>query len=179
MQILELGPDEQRRALREGSIEVAFLPTELDGQQADDLSSCLVLRSPQVVVLPVRHRFAAERSIPLAWLREERFLHFKTRDGSGYERWVRGLCGTYGSFDVRFVRPPVDNAETLFGLVAAGTGIVILPKVVVRRPPTDHGWVARPLRAPVPQFALDAVWRTENASLLRKNFLRVLTRKAA
>jgi DNA-binding transcriptional LysR family regulator len=179
IQIVELGPDEQRAALREGTIEVGFLPTELDGQRADDLSSCPVLRSPQVVALPVRHRFAAERSITLSWLREERFLDFKTRDGSGYERWMRGLCRTFGSFDVRFVRPPVDNAETLFGLVAAGTGIVILPKVVVGRPPTNHGWVARPLRAPVPQFELDAVWRTGNASLLLKNYLRVLTRKAA
>ena len=177
IELVELQADEQRDALRRGIIDVGLHPQELGAVHESDLSARSVLRSPIVALLPANHPLAAERTLDLATLGDEPFLKFQGRAGSGYERFVGDLCRTFGSFTVRFTSPAVDNPETLYGLVAAGRGVVLLPKVVTKRSPARSGWIVRPVRA-VPPFELNAVWRTGNPSLLLDGYLRVLTKKA-
>jgi DNA-binding transcriptional LysR family regulator len=178
IQLVELNADEQRDALRRGVIDVGLQPIEHGSALESDLSAVSVVRSPIVAILPADHRLAAERAVALASLSEEPFLKFQGRAGTGYERFVGDLCRVFGGFAVRFTSPSVDNAETLYGLVAAGRGVVLIPKLVTKRSSANSGWIARPVRA-VPPFELTAVWRTANPSLLLEGYLRVLTKKAA
>jgi DNA-binding transcriptional LysR family regulator len=179
IELVELAGDEQVEALRRGAIEVGFQPVDRDAALDAELSAQPILQSPVVALLPANHPLAAQRSVSLASLSLDRFLRFQSRPNSGYERFVGNLCREFGGFAVRFTGLTVEGAETAFGLVAAGRGVVLLPQMVVRKPRKGDGWIVRRLLAPVPQFELSAVWRTANPSLIVKNYLRVLDRDAA
>ncbi len=178
IELVELNGDEQRDALRRGVIDVGLQPREHGVTLDGELSSALVIRSPIVALLPANHRLAAERAVTLSSLSDEPFLKFQGRVGTGYERFVSDLCRTFGGFAARFASPAVDNPETLYSLVAAGRGVVLIPKVVTKRSPASSGWIARPVRT-IPLFELNAVWRTVNTSLVLESYLRRLSKKGA
>lgn len=179
IELVELAIDDQIDALRRGDIEIAFRPTEPDVQATSDLTSWMVLRLSVVAVLPANHPAAADARVALGALREEQFLRYQSQAGTGYDRYVRKLCRECGGFAVRMVGAAVDNLETLFGLIAAGRGVAVLPKVFLRKPREGDGWMACSLRAPVPVFEIAGVWRTDNPSLILKNYVGVLSNGSA
>jgi DNA-binding transcriptional LysR family regulator len=56
-------------------------------------------------------------------------------------------------------------------MVAGGYGVAILPEVLVTA--ANSGYKFRPLRAPVPPFALKLLWLRKAPSLVLQNFLAV------
>jgi DNA-binding transcriptional LysR family regulator len=174
IEIVALGPEEQRAALLDGRIEVAF--QALNGDRIDPrLSVRPVVRSGVSVVLPARHRLAHERSAPMTALANETLLIYRPPQGAGYETWVRRVCQEIGGFTPRLRRPAVDDWNALFGMVVGGVGLALMPSAGLSHMPARKGWVARPLR-PRPVFEISAVWKASNPSTLLANYLSLLGR---
>ena len=71
----------------------------------------------------------------------------------------------------------IDRVENVLGMVAAGYGVALMPEVLVQS--FAHACRTRPLRAPVPVFRLDLVWRQTSASPLLQNFVEVAGRQVS
>ena len=72
---------------------------------------------------------------------------------------------------------PVDGAENVLGMVAAGYGVAILPEILVTA--STALCVTKPLCAPVARFELKLLWRRQTSSGATQNFLAVARRCSA
>ena len=175
IEVLELGVDEQVAALLNGTIQLGF-QARTPGTPADPrFAERAVLTSPLMVALPARHRLADAPTLPLGALADEKLLHLEPRPGAGYDRWVRALCEESAGFTPWFRHPEVDNIEALFGMVAAGEGLAILPEIVAaRRVTAEAGWIARKLGPPALPLQVTAVWNPANPSMVPNNYLSIV-----
>ncbi len=127
IQLTEAEPPDSLEALRRGECDVALAFSYPDSEEprCDDIVSTALLDDPVVAVLPSDHRLARRRSIDLA-------------DLSG-ERWIAGCprcrahllraCEQAGfEPDIAFT---TDDNLAVQGLVAAGTGIALMPSLVL------------------------------------------------
>ena len=178
IEILELGLDEQVAALHVGKIQVGFQARTPGTPKDAHFAEQAVLKSPLMVVLPERHPMAGEAVLSLGALAKEKFLQLEPRPGAGYDRWVRTLCEEAGGFTPRFRQPAVGNIEALFGMVAAGQGLALLPEIVTRRVDGEAGWVAKALRSPRLHLQVVAVWNPANPSVAASNYLALLFKQA-
>ena len=99
----------QVKSLLNRSIDIGFLRLPLSN---DELKITTIHREPFVVVLPQDHVLAKARQMRIAELRNERFIAYG-------RRWAPGLPGAFLLFGAAI------------SLVAAGSGIAILPQSVV------------------------------------------------
>jgi DNA-binding transcriptional LysR family regulator len=173
IELVELGPDEQRVALLADRVQVGF---QASLGMPDDARLALrtIVTSDVIVALPPEHPLAAQRTIALSSLAAETLVNYTPRHGSGYERWLRAFCERFGGFTPRFRGRAIDSASAFFGMVAAGEGLAVVPKLGVHEVPMRGGWVTRPLRLPKPAYELCAIWRRDNPSLLVQNYLALL-----
>jgi DNA-binding transcriptional LysR family regulator len=112
VELVQLDWDEQAGALREGRVDVAYIPRPSDGR---GLRIIAVGSERKVACLPANHALAARRRLTLADLVNENILNLK-------ERHTR-------------------TAEEKFELIAAGQAIALLPLYVARyysRPDVVH-----------------------------------------
>jgi DNA-binding transcriptional LysR family regulator len=113
-------------ALRNGDIDVGFLG--IAGKVHRDLSSWELLRVPQILAVPTKHRLARRQAVALAELAEEDFVDFPSGfgnrvlmdqvfDAAGIERRIAVEAGGIGSA-VEFVRH--------------GVGVAVLPAYAIK-----------------------------------------------
>lgn len=122
LRLRELSTSAQTDALRDGTIDVGFLR---EPWPHDDIACETVLREPFVAVLPPAHEHAGRRSIPLAMLAEEPFVHFPREVAPTLHDQVIALCREAG-----FVPRVVQVAQewlTIIGLVESGLGVSLAP----------------------------------------------------
>ncbi len=115
LELLALTEDEQERSLREGRVDMALVRLPVD---RSDLH-CIPLYEELPVVVAGRDHFvaAADETVSLADLEDEQLVR---PHASGWTPAVEQLAW-----------PPM-SAEEAVETVAAGTGIVVLPKSVAR-----------------------------------------------
>ena len=82
-------------------------------------------RTPLVAAIPQDHPRTASGALSLADLKNEAFIMYPRRAGTGIYWQVMDLCTTAG-FRPRVVREVLESS-TIIGLVAAGVGIAIVP----------------------------------------------------
>ena len=178
IEVLELGLDEQVAALRAGKIQVGF-QARTPGTPSDArFTEQSFLKSPLMVVLPERHPMASAAALSLGALTKEKFLQLEPRPGAGYDRWVRTLCEKAGGFTPQFRQPAVGNIKALFGMVAAGQGLALLPEIVTRRVDGEADWVAKVLRSRRLHLQVAAVWNPASPSVAANNYLALLFKQA-
>jgi DNA-binding transcriptional LysR family regulator len=120
----ELPSLEQLHELGERTLDVGVL-RKLDLSPPKGISIVEWYRTPLVVALPQDHPRAASESLSLSELKDEAFIMYPRRAGTGIYWQVLDLC-TAAGFRSRVVREVLESS-TIIGLVAAGVGIAIVP----------------------------------------------------
>ena len=130
-----------------------------------------VLQESLVIVLPENHRFARRTTIPLAALANEQFILPPKNLLYNFREQINSLC-----LDAGF-KPKVKQEaawiSTVLSLVAGGMGISLLPANVQNL--QRHGVIYRSIQGQSLLLELVAVWRSDNVSIILKNFLEVIS----
>jgi DNA-binding transcriptional LysR family regulator len=124
-------PEEMAPRVRAGECDLALLfkfPGVREGVD-DGLRTVSMLEDPMHVALPADHPLAAKRALRLSDLRDEDWV--QTSEPSPCARHVVRLCLTAG-FEPR-VSFESDDYETVQGLVAAGVGVALIPRLALTR----------------------------------------------
>jgi DNA-binding transcriptional LysR family regulator len=125
LRLRELGTMLQIDALRDGTIDLAFLrdPGSFDGLVIEEL-----MREPYVAVLPSRHPLAKMRVVTPGKLREEPFIFHRRGIGPlAFDRTM-AVCERAG-FRPEIVQE-APQWPTVIRLVESGLGVSIAPKCV-------------------------------------------------
>ena len=175
--VFDLQPGAQLDALGEGRVHAVIHPgvgAPLD-RRFQTLSKPLFSCS-MMAVLPPGHVLARSKTpLNIQRLKHETLLIHSPEASPGYSAALRLICHT-ANFAPGSMQP-VDCIENVLGMVAAGYGVAIMPKVLVQS--SARTCWTRPLRAPVPVFRLDLVWRQTSASPLLQNFVDVAKRQVS
>jgi DNA-binding transcriptional LysR family regulator len=140
-------PEQIGPRLRAGEFDLALL-FEFSGvreRPGAGLKSATLMEDPMNVVLPAEHPLASKRSLSLTDLRDQQWV--QTSASSPCARHVVRSCLAAGfEPEVSFES---DDYETIQGLVAAGVGVALVPRLALTR--LHSGIVVRALapRSPV------------------------------
>jgi DNA-binding transcriptional LysR family regulator len=124
-------PEEIGPRLRAGEFDLALL-FEFPGvreRPGRGLRSLKLLEDPMHVALPADHQLAAKPALTLANLRDEQWV--QTSVSSPCARHVVRSCLVAG-FEP-YVAFESDDYETIQGLVAAGVGVALIPRLALSR----------------------------------------------
>ena len=130
-----------------------------------------------VFVLPAGHSLAGKgrarhQKMDIQALAGEVLVIPSPEVSPGYVERLEQICRAAG-FRPAALRP-VDGAENVLGMVAAGYGVAILPQILVAA--SRPLCVTRPLRAPVAALELKLLWRRESRTEAMRSFLAVAKR---
>jgi DNA-binding transcriptional LysR family regulator len=147
LSLAEGEPEEIAPRLRAGEFDLALL-FEFPGVRErleTGLKTHALLEDPMQVALPADHLLASKRSLSLVDLRDQQWV--QTSASSPCARHVVRLCLAAG-FEPN-VTFESDDYETVQGLVAAGVGVALIPRLASTR--VHDGIVIRALapRSPV------------------------------
>ena len=110
VKMLDQTPGEMITALRQGEIDLALTLHGADLLSRDFYARKLAtVRS--LVVLPVSHRFAAEKQVSLSQLKRETFIRGSDDAVPGYNHRIVQFCRKYGGYRPRMVT--IDEATGL------------------------------------------------------------------
>lgn len=132
------------------------------------LAQSVVSREAFVVALAEDHDLAAHSRVAVASLADEPFVLQARHGMPGLHAQVLALCRAAG-FTPRAVQDDVWLVQTIVGLVAAGTGVALVPEsaqALGRR-----GVAYRPLHGATERVELVAVWRREDRGPVLRAFL--------
>jgi len=141
LSLAEGEPEEIAPRLRAGEFDLALL-FEFPGARerpGDGLRSATLLEDPMHVALPAEHPLASKRALTLADLEGQQWV--QTSSASPCARHVVRSCLAAG-FEPN-VTFESDDYETIQGLVAAGVGVALIPRLALTR--VHHGIVVRAL----------------------------------
>ena len=167
-------PEEIAPRLRSGEFDLALL-FEFPGeeQQSTGLATTALIHDPMWVALPVEHKLARKHNLALIDLREQDWVQTSAR--SACARHVISVCREAG-FEPR-VSFESDDYDTIQGLVAAGVGVALIPRLALshRRP----GLVVRRLAPENPvRRVLAATPRAPGVLPAAQVMLRILSHRA-
>jgi DNA-binding transcriptional LysR family regulator len=120
----ELPSLEQLYELGERRLDVGVL-RKVDVSAPKGIAIVEWYRTPLVAAIPEDHPRAASGSISLSELKDEAFIMYPRRAGTGIYWQVLDLC-TAAGFRPRVAREVLESS-TIIGLVAAGVGVAIVP----------------------------------------------------
>jgi DNA-binding transcriptional LysR family regulator len=160
--------------LRAGEFDLALL-FEFPGedQQSTGLDKTALIHDPMWVALPVDHKLARKHNLALIDLRDQDWVQTSPR--SACARHVISVCRSAG-FEPR-VSFESDDYDTVQGLVAAGVGVALIPRLALshRRP----GLVVRRLAPENPVRSVFAATPRAPAVLpAAQEMLRILSQRA-
>jgi DNA-binding transcriptional LysR family regulator len=171
LQLHEMWTSAQVEALRDGSLDLAFLR---DGEGSEGITTETILRERYVAVLPESHPLAARKSLRVIDLRTEPFVLFTRNMGSlAYDRTIN--CCQRAGFNPNIVQYS-PQFPTLFRLVAAGIGVSLAPACMMRL--TVSGAVFREIPSNA-RTTIDVATRPSLANPLAENFLRIARKELA
>ena len=116
---------EFEQLVHDGVLDLAIV--RLPPARRTDLEVEVLVREPLVLVAPPGHRLADRRSVTLADLAHEPFVMM--RPGHGLRESLQSLCRQAG-FDPNVVLE-AGQLASLVGLVLAGIGITVVPRMAV------------------------------------------------
>lgn len=154
IQIKEMSPQEQEAALTNHEIDLALL-----GAPCPDLAKRFhvapIRKVPLAVVLPDDHLLALRKSVDLSELKEEIFVTLNEKHYPGRPAMLAELGGKAG-FNLK-VGDKAEGLQEALGLVAAGSGVAVLPDEVSLLP--HPGVVFVKMRRPTLTLSSSAVWK--------------------
>jgi DNA-binding transcriptional LysR family regulator len=164
IELRERSTVDQQRAVAAGVVDVGLVrpPIEDDGQ----LRAETVLRERTVAALPAAHPLASLSRVPLRRLAAEPHVMFPRDQAPGFhDLLIAALAGTGAGPRVIQYAPEM---LTIIGLVAAGTGVSLVPASVSRL--ALDGVTYRPVTG-APHSELVAITRRGDDSALVRGFV--------
>lgn len=165
----EMPPSEQVRALRNGSIDIAFMGNPPDELDSEFTVKC-VKKVPIAALLPETHPLARESSINLASLASEKFIGMSEELFPGRNARIRdvGRCAGF----MPNLHLEADSHASMIALVAAGQGVAVMPQEAAALPHPQVVFV--PLHHPVYYARSTAMWRKEAHTKSLDKYLKIL-----
>lgn len=158
----------QLQAIADRRIDAGFLRPSHQFAAGPDIEVRSIWEDELTAVLPTAHRLARTRgAVKMTDLAEEPFVLFPRGVGCGLSDHVMGLCNQAG-FAPR-VAQEAREGVTILALIAAGTGISILPDTY--RNASIPGVVHRPLATTASKSRLLLAWRAADKGPLLARFL--------
>jgi molybdate transport repressor ModE-like protein len=143
--------------VRAGRVDLALLVQPVDRPPpADGVERHRLLEDPMLAVLPAGHRLARRRALRLGDLTGEPWVLGGGPDCSDRDTILRA-CHAAGFEPRATVVFPTDDYNATQGMVAAGAGITLLPRLAVAVP--HQGLVVRPLAGGGPSRLVVAATR--------------------
>lgn len=149
--LLERGSRALEQAVFSGELELAATLSP----HAPGLDAQPVCDDPMLVVLPQAHARSRARRFRFAWLAQSPLILFEK--GFALNELIPAACARHGITLMETVRS--GQVDFIVSLVAAGTGIALLPRVAV----VDRalaGCVTVPLAGPDLRWKLVLAWRS-------------------
>jgi DNA-binding transcriptional LysR family regulator len=156
----------QVAALRGERLDVGFLRPPV---RDPDLGWEILVDEPLVMALPAAHRLASRKHVRLRDASDERFVLVPRDAVPVYHDLVLAACRQSGF--VPHALHEADHLHLILGLVAAGSGLALVPACARRIRPS--GVTLRSLPPPVPLLQTAVAWRRRDLSPLTEGFLAV------
>lgn len=121
--LAEMTTDRQLDAVNDGSLDAGIVR---EAGSNTGLNTVDLVREPLLVALPRTHPLSHRESLHLVELAEENFVVFPRSHVSRLYDHIAALCHNAG-FRMRSTQQAV-QFPTILGLVAAGTGIAVVPR---------------------------------------------------
>lgn len=164
----ERGGVEQEDALRNGEVELAtsLVPTDAD---MDWLQIC---DDPMMLALPQVHPLAEKKAIRLEDLNGVSIIGFDS--SFQLSKLIEDTCLNKG-FEPD-IAAEVTHPDFGLALVAAGTGVMLLPRLIAERHVTE-GVVVRPLESSSLRWSLSLIWRRRASLSFAARAMREMIRE--
>jgi DNA-binding transcriptional LysR family regulator len=164
VELMEAPTARQLAALVEDRLDLGIIALPLPALADQHIATRTVYRSELVAALPVQNALALKphAPLPLEALAHEPWILFPENEGPGLHDRVMSACSTAG-FVPRVAQRAV-QMETIVGLVAAGLGVALVPRLF-----ETTGWAGVVFRsiggvaAPVP-YDVALAWRQNDGS---------------
>jgi len=143
--------------LHQGRLDAGLLALPIEAEQ---LATRVLFEEPFVLAVPESHALSARETVTLDDLVEEELLLLE--DGHCLRDQALEVCHLAGAHEKLDFH--ATSMETLRQMVAAGTGITLMPVMAVK-PPVAHtdNLVTRPFSKPGPKRTIALVWRKSTA----------------
>jgi DNA-binding transcriptional LysR family regulator len=169
MQLRMMFSNRMADALRNRTINLAVARAPADD---DDIETTLLSHHPYCVVLPRRHRLAAQAQVDLVDLAGETLIAYRRESVPETYDQVIAMCHERG------YRPGhiehVDGVEAKIGLVACGFGVAIMPEPWARTVAGFPELVFKPIAgAESWRYRIMAWWHRGETSPLVSRFVRL------
>jgi DNA-binding transcriptional LysR family regulator len=165
----EMAPDALVRAVRDRRLDLAVLYLPIS---EPDLAQRRLASEDLLLALPEAHPLATAPTIALADVADEPFVLPERHDVPGLHAAITALFAD-ARITPRIAQRGVWLIQTVLGLVAAGTGLAMVPSsaATLRR----QGVTLRPLNDRTHRLEVAAIWRDDNTvSSPLKNFLSIV-----
>ncbi|EDX86184.1 hypothetical protein S7335_3887 [Synechococcus sp. PCC 7335] len=156
---------EQISGLLSHQIDIGFVRPPIEDVSISDK---VVWREPLVVALPEGHRLSTHKAISISSLEQEPFILIQRPLASEMYDKIISFC-QQASFSPNITQT-AQQLQTILGLVAANLGIAILPTAAQKL--QRAGICYRPFIETTPAVELVMIWRKDETSRLRENFLK-------
>ncbi|MDT8409813.1 MAG: LysR substrate-binding domain-containing protein [Wenzhouxiangellaceae bacterium] len=143
--------------LKQGKLDAGLLALPVDVEQ---LNTRVLFEEPFVLAVPEMHKLSRNKQITMDDLLHEELLLLE--DGHCLRDQALEVCQLAGAHERLDFH--ATSMETLRHMVAAGTGITLMPVMAVK-PPIAHtdNLVIRPFKSPGPKRTIAMVWRKSSA----------------
>ena len=168
IELRERSTVDQLRAVSAGVIDVGLVRPPIDDD--GDLRAQTVLRERTVAALPAGHALARLARVPLGRLAAEPLVLFPRDQAPGFHDLLIAALGSTGAAPRVVQYAP--EMLTIIGLVAAGTGVSLVPASVSRL--ALDGVTYRPVSG-APRSELVAITRARDESALVRAFVAEAT----
>lgn len=173
LELAEMNPAEQGRALDAGELDVGLIGLEYEAKRLK-LPQELFMKAKLYIALPEAHPAASQSKVPLASLADEFFIGISEKAHPGAWDLAVRLCGQV-NFRPRHLQV-TENALAAMNLVSAGCAVAFATEPM--KSAALEGVVIRPLDPPVLLDAFVAC-RRETPTVAMKEFIRNLKEVAA
>jgi LysR family transcriptional regulator, benzoate and cis,cis-muconate-responsive activator of ben and cat genes len=165
----EMPPSGQVQALRDSSIDIAFMGNPPDELDEEFIVKC-VKKVPIAALLPDTHPLVHQDSINLVELASEKFIGMSEKTFPGRNDRIRDTCRC-ADFTPN-LRLFADSHASMIALVAAGQGVAIMPNEAAALPHPQVVFV--PIQHPICYARSTAVWRKETPTKSLDKYLTIL-----
>ena len=173
LELFEMNPAEQGRALAAGELDVALIGLEHEAKRLK-LPHERFMKVKLCIALPKTHPAARKSKVSLASLADEFFAGISEKTFPGAWETAVKLCAQ-ANFRPKYLQV-TENAFAAMSLVSAGCAVAFVPEAM--KIIAFEGLVVCPLDPPI---LLDAyvAWKRGTPTVLMKDFIRILKEGSA
>ena len=156
IQIHEMPPNEQVKALREDKLDLALLGTPCP-ELKKEFKVRAIRKVPMAIVVPSDHTLASRRSLDLAELKNEPFVSLHEKQFPGRPEMMLDMFQRASIFPKIVLK--ANGLSELLGLVAAGSGVALAPADLNQLPHVGVTFIK--LKHPRLTLVSSALWKQE------------------